>query len=213
MHEVSIPPLKVWVKKEFLYDLEKGFNEFEYGILVSARAVVGSAMLFQVLMENGVLRDKLPIHALVLKKEAPNIPFHYLQLWNCFSANFSAICIDYLSGLKVDVKLKNGQWETGEYLWTFQWGSDYTHNIDLTLAADPFEHKSSHFIKLDNGCFVLQPNNRLKWKEPSFVTKSFPEKPDYKGNSQIWNCEAHEKWTTEDSNKWFYSIEEKECKD
>ena len=213
MHESSIPPLKVWVKKEFLYDLEKGFGEFERGVLVSARSVTGSAMLFQILMENGVLRDKLPIHSFVVDQKAPNIPFHYLQLWNCFSANFSVICIDYLSGLKVDVKLKNGKWESGEYLWTFQWGGDNTHGIDLTLAADPFEHKSSHFIKLDNGCFVLQPNNRLKWTEPSFITKPFPEKPDYKGNSQVWNCEAHEKWVTEDSNKWFYSIEEKKCKD
>jgi hypothetical protein len=169
-------------------------------------------MLFQVLMENGVLRDKLPIHAFVTDKNAPEIPFHHLQLWNCFSANFSIISINYLSGLKVDVKLKNGNWESGTYLWTFQWGPDYSHGIDLTLAADPFEHKSSHFIELDNGCFVLQPNNRLKWRDPSFITKPFPEKPDYKGNSKIWNCESYDKWTTEDSNAWFYSISQNECK-
>ncbi len=212
MHEVSTPPIKVWVKKEFQYDLEKGFGEFDRGIIVSARSVCGSGMLFQVLMENGVLRDKLPIHAFVTDKNAPEIPFHHLQLWNCFSANFSIISINYLSGLKVDVKLKNGNWESGTYLWTFQWGPDYSHGIDLTLAADPFEHKSSHFIELDNGCFVLQPNNRLKWRDPSFITKPFPEKPDYKGNSKIWNCESYDKWTTEDSNAWFYSISQNECK-
>jgi hypothetical protein len=213
MHEVSTPPIKVWVKKEFQYDLEKGFGEFDRGIIVSARSVCGSGMLFQVLMENGVLRDKLPIHAFVTDKNAPEIPFHHLQLWNCFSANFSIISINYLSGLKVDVKLKNGNWESGTYLWTFQWGPDYSHGIDLTLAADPFEHKSSHFIELDNGCFVLQPNNRLKWRDPSFVTKPFPEKPDYKGNSKTWNCEGYDKWVTEDSNAWFYSISENQCKD
>lgn len=213
MHEVSTPPIKVWVKKEFQYDLEKGFGEFDRGIIVSARSVCGSGMLFQVLMENGVLRDKLPIHAFVTDKNAPEIPFHHLQLWNCFSANFSIISINYLSGLKVDVKLKNGNWESGTYLWTFQWGPDYSHGIDLTLAADPFEHKSSHFIELDNGCFVLQPNNRLKWRDPSFITKPFPEKPDYKGNSKTWNCEGYDKWVTEDSNAWFYSISENQCKD
>jgi hypothetical protein len=213
MHEVSTPPIKVWVKKEFQYDLEKGFGEFDRGIIVSARSVCGSGMLFQVLMENGVLRDKLPIHAFVTDKNAPEIPFHHLQLWNCFSANFSIISINYLSGLKVDVKLKNGNWESGTYLWTFQWGPDYSHGIDLTLASDPFEHKSSHFIELDNGCFVLQPNNRLKWRDPSFVTKPFPEKPDYKGNSKTWNCEGYDKWVTEDSNAWFYSISENQCKD
>jgi hypothetical protein len=209
MHEVSIPPLKVWVKREFQYDLERGFGEYDEGVLVSARSTPNSAMLFQVLMENGVLRDKLPIHAFATKKVSCDLPFHFLQLWNCFSANFSVLEINYLASLRVDVLMKDKKWYSGKYCWTFQWGPDSTHGIDLTLATDPFEHKSAHFIELDNGHFCMQPNNRLRWHDPTFITKPFPTKPDYKGNSQVWNCEIHSKWVTEDSNVMFYDIEEK----
>lgn len=204
LHEVSIPPLKVFVRKEYLYDGQKGHGEFITGVLVSARAMSGQALLFQVLLENGVLRDKLPISALTHKIGVPKRDFDELQLWNCFSANVSVHNINYLCGLRVDVFNKRMQWESGEYLWTFQWGADMTFGIDLTLAEDPAEHKSGHFIMLDSGEFAVQPNNRLRFYEPSLVTKPFPEKPDYKVNTEFFNCESKEKWITEDSDRWFY---------
>ena len=215
MHEISIPPLKVWVKKEFLRDHESGHGEWELGVMVSARAIPGNAMLFQVLLENGALRDKLPIHSFVwctkrweehCKDNEP--PFHYLQLWNCFSANFSAVEINYLSGLRVDTVLKDRSVASGRYLWSFQWGSDMTHQVDLTLAVCPTEHKSGHFIMLDNGMFAIQPNNRLRFYEPSHVTKKFPDRPEYKVNTDEWNCEAHSKWMTESTNNWDYDVTE-----
>jgi hypothetical protein len=215
MHEISIPPLKVWVKKEFLHNHEFGHGEWEMGLLVSARSISGNAMLFQVLLENGALRDKLPIHSFVwctkrweaqCKEQEP--PFHYLQLWNCFSANFSAVEIDFLSGLRVDAVLKDKSIASGMYLWSFQWGPDATHGIDLTQAIDPSEHKSGHFLKLDNGMFAIQPNNRLRFYDPAHVTKPFPDRPDYKVNTDKWNCEAHAKWVTEGSNNWAYDLVE-----
>ena len=134
------------------------------------------------------------------------IQFHYLQLWNCFSANFSAIEINYLSGLRVDTTLKDKTIASGRYLWSFQWGPDMTHGLDLTLAVDPSEHKSGHFIMLDNGMFAIQPNNRLQFYEPSHVTKRFLSQPNYKVNTDEWNCEAYSKWITESSNNWAYEI-------
>lgn len=183
--------------------------------MVSARSIPGNAMLFQVLLENGALRDKLPIHSFVwstkkweeqCKDKEP--PFHYLQLWNCFSSNFSAVEINYLSGLRVDTVLKDVSVVSGRYLWSFQWGSDMTHQIDLTLAVDPTEHKSGHFIMLDNGMFAIQPNNRIRFYEPSHVTKPFPDKPTYKVNTDEWNCEAYSKWATESTDNWAYDLTE-----
>jgi hypothetical protein len=43
-----------------------------------------------------------------------------------------------------------------------------------------------------------------KWNEPSFVTKPFPDKPDYLVNKDYYNCEGFEKWQTEDSDYMFY---------
>lgn len=207
MHEINIPPMKVYVRKEYLYDGQSGHGEFMPGVTMTARAMTGQAMLFQVLLEDGSLRDKLPISALTHKIGIPKRDYDELQLWNCFSANFSILSINYLSGMRVDIFNKRKAWESGIYLWTFQWGGDNTLGVDMTLAEDPSEHKSGHFIKLDSGEFAIQPNNRLRFFEPSFVTKPFPEKPDYKVNTQFFNCESKEKWITEDSDRWFYDTE------
>lgn len=208
IHETSIPPMKVWVRREFLYNEQKGHGEWDRAVLVSVRCIPGQVMLFQALLENGVLRDKLPCHAFAWKQTVSSRPFHHLQLWNAFSANFSVVEIQYLSGLAVDVKMKDGTWERGHYLWTIQWGSDNAV-LDLTLAEDPSEHKSAHFIALDSGEFAFQPNNRLRWYEPSFVTKEFPARPDYVVNSGEWNSETYSKWQTSDDDRWAYDIEEK----
>jgi hypothetical protein len=208
LHESSIPPLKCLVRREFLTGKEEHSGQYELGVAVSVRSIPGSCALFQVLLENGALRDKLPIHAIHSFGHEHKYPFHHLQLWNSFSANFSIVEINYLSGLKVSVRLKDNTWADGVYLWTMQWGPDFTNGADISLAIHPEEHKSGHFIALDCGEFAIQPNNRLRWHEPSSVTKPFPERPEYVVNKDEWNCEAFSKWQTEDSDAWHYSTTE-----
>jgi len=210
LHESSIPPFKCLVRREFMTNNPEHAGQYEKGVAVSVRSIPGSCALFQVLLENGALRDKLPIHALHDYEHEHEHPFHHLQLWNSFSANFSIVEINFLSGLRVSVHLKDGSWVEGIYLWTMQWGPDYTNGADITLAIHPEEHKSGHFIALDNGEFAIQPNNRLKWHEPSHCTKPFPVHPEYRVNVDEWNCEAFKKWTTEDSSAWHYDTSEKE---
>jgi hypothetical protein len=165
----------------------------------------GQAALFQVLLDNGVMRDKLPSHALLTDPELPDpdLPFHYLQIWNCFSYRFTLTQLSYVYDTNVDVYMKDKQWYRGNYYATINWGSNDI-NTDITLAEDPLEHKSHHIILLDNGQIALQPNNRVRWHEPSFVTKEFPSKPDYLVNNAWFNCEGFDKWHTEDSDAMFY---------
>jgi hypothetical protein len=210
MHEISLPPIRAYLRERFLYDGDPSKTDMLPCIIVSARSIPGSVMLFQVLLENGVLRDKLPIHALATKPDASEHPFHYLQLWDCFSANFTAVEIRFLSGLRVSVYCKDRVWRDGHYLFTFQWGEDLTHGLDLGYAIDPAEHKSGHFIEMCDGQFAIQPNNRLKFHEPSFCTKPFPEKPDYRVNTGWWSAETFSKWHTEDTNNFFYETQDPE---
>jgi hypothetical protein len=90
-------PLKVFVRNEYMYQHTKGHGEFTPGVIISVRCLPGQAALFQVLLENGVLRDKLPSHALLTEEETPDpdLPFHYLQIWNCFSYNFTLLHLSY----------------------------------------------------------------------------------------------------------------------
>lgn len=198
-------PLKVFVRNEYMYQFKKGHGEFTEGTIISVRCIPGQAALFQVLLNNGVMRDKLPSHALLTIDKLPNpdLPFHILQIWNCFSYNFTITQLSYVYDSPVEVYMKDRKWYDGTYYATINWGSGDI-NTDISLAEDPMEHKSHHIILLDNGQIALQPNNRIKWSEPSFVTKEFPTKPDYMVNKEYFNCEGFDKWQTEDSEYMFY---------
>lgn len=64
-----IPPNPVFVKKEYLYDHEKGHGELTPGIWISVKSVQTKALYFETLLtEYGALFDKLPLSAFVWKK-------------------------------------------------------------------------------------------------------------------------------------------------
>jgi len=211
--EASLPPIKVWVRDGFFFDEPdnpKYSGKYTKAILISVRCNEGSAALFQVLTEHGMMRDKLPISAIAWKiPESEDLwkkyPFHALQLWDCFSKVFTLVTLNYVYNANVDVLMKNGDKLGGTYAFTIQWGANENTGMDLTLAEDFQEHKSHHLIMLDNGLFALQPNNRIvKWYEPSFVTKDY-DGPHWKINTQEYSCEQHDKWMTEDSDNYLYN--------
>jgi hypothetical protein len=214
--EASLPPIKVWVRDGFFFDDPDGqeyIGKYTKAILISIRCNEGSAALFQVLTEHGMMRDKLPISAIAWKiPESEEVwkqyPFHSLQLWDCFSKVFSLITLNYVYNANVDVLMKDGTKVGGTYSFTIQWGANETNGMDLTLAEDPQEHKSHHVIFLDNGLIAIQPNNRIvKWYEPSFVTSEYKDKP-WKINTQEYSCEQYDKWMTEDSDNYLYTTKE-----
>jgi len=219
--EASLPPIKVWVRNGFFFndpDNPEYIGKYTKAILISIRCNEGSAALFQVLTEHGMMRDKLPISAICWKiPEDETVwkryPFHSLQLWDCFSKVFTVTTLNYIYNANVDIKMKNGDVLGGNYLLTVQWGANETFGQDLTLAEDFQEHKSHHMFTLDNGLFALQPNNRvIKWYEPSFVTSEYEGKP-WKINTQEYSCEQYDKWMTEDSDNYLYSTSEKMMKE
>jgi hypothetical protein len=214
--EASLPPIKVWVRDGFFFDdpdNQEYVGKYTKAILISIRCNEGSAALFQVLTEHGMMRDKLPISAICWKQPDTEevwktYPFHSLQLWDCFSKVFTLVGLNYVYNANVDVLMKNGDTVGGTYMLTIQWGSNENTGIDLTLAEDFQEHKSHHLIMLDNGLFALQPNNRIiKWYEPSFVTSEYKGKP-WKINTQEYSCEQYDKWMTEDSDNFLYTTKE-----
>ena len=77
-------PLKVFVRNEYLYQNTKGHGEFTEGVIMSVRCMPNQAALFQVLFNNGVMRDKLPSHAL-LTKPFPEKPDYLVNKdwYNC----------------------------------------------------------------------------------------------------------------------------------
>ena len=62
-------------------------------------------------------------------------------------------------------------------------------------------------MALEDGNYAAQPNNRILWDIPSFTVKN--ETPDWKVQTSEWNVEDTGKWKTEDTDRFFYKIEEK----
>jgi hypothetical protein len=71
----SLPPIKCFVKAEFLYNHTKGHGELVPCVWVSLKALRGQVFRIESLLtEYGALYDKLPIHAYVWKEGASDLP-------------------------------------------------------------------------------------------------------------------------------------------
>ena len=96
----NLPPIQCFVKKEFLYDFEKGFGEYEPCIWMTIKCIKGQAFRIEALLPNyGALYDKLPLHAFVSRQELLNdaiLPLDYLQIWDALSYNITVIEKDNL---------------------------------------------------------------------------------------------------------------------
>jgi hypothetical protein len=121
-----------------------------------------------------------------------------LQLWDCPSEHISCITYDLLKESSCKVFLPSGE-ENGTYMFTLDWfGSSYSE------SAGALGWKSAHVIRLDNGYFAAQPNNKILWAQPSWT--KIQGKPDYALCERVWKCE--QKGTTGDN--YFYDIKKGE---
>ena len=97
----NVPPTKVWVRKEYLYDLQKGHGEYTPGYWVTCKSLTGRALYFETyLTEYGALFDKLPISAFLSwdpdypdkpQDPTPDLPLTDLQYWNGFDHGLTVI--------------------------------------------------------------------------------------------------------------------------
>jgi hypothetical protein len=195
----DIPHFTALLRAEYLYNLESHHGEFVPCLVFAVDSVAGHAIGWDVLTDFGGMFARLPISSFVHQKDAPNLPLDWLELWNNFSYQVEAHEYEAIRNVRCSVLLKNREWYLGTYMFTLSWfGSAY--------AEYPGDggFKRAHIIRLDNGCFAAQPNNRIKWHEPSFCVEAFPEIPDFKTNEHVWVCEVGDKWTTEDNDLYFY---------
>jgi hypothetical protein len=203
----SLPPFKCFVRKEFLYNFEKGFGEFEPAIWVSLKAIRGQVFRIESLLPNyGALYDKLPLHAYVWHTDNPGtLDIDLLQLWDCMSYRFTIVEKIGLRNLGVKFLGKDRQWHHGNYLFTVDFCADGM-DVDTTFVETAEEHKSFNFIKLLNGQIATQPNNRCLWYDQALVPAEV-KKPDFQAARTIWSVDGSRKWATGDD--WFYDLQER----
>jgi hypothetical protein len=100
----NIPPIHCWVRKEFLYNFERGHGEYEPCIWVSIKSLRSQAFRIEsYLPQYGALYDKLPLHAFVSRVDnldsSKFLSLDTLQIWDCFSYDIAVIQKAFLRNL------------------------------------------------------------------------------------------------------------------
>ena len=195
----NIPPIEVFVKKEFLYDFQKdknntllGKGEYESAHWITAKSIPNQALYFESFIHDyGALFDKL-------------YPLDWLQLWDCFSYNISVIKKQRLRNARCEVIMKDKSRAPGYYLFTIDSCSSDPNEVDVSWSETPNEHKSFNIIKLDNGQFAAQPNNRILWKHQSQTPSTDLKIPYFKFSTKTWICENSDRWSAAGSTTFTY---------
>lgn len=207
----NLPPIQCFIRKEYLYDFQKGHGEFEPCYWVSVKSIKGKALYIESYLQNyGAVYDKLPISAYVWKtdiKEKEQHPLDFLEIWDAFSYNITVIKKSTLSGLNCRVYMKDKKFYNGTYMFTIDSCHSDPNELNVSLSETPNEHKSFNIIKMDNGQFAAQPNNRVLFYDQSLTPKGL-KFPDFKVSTKEFYCEDGSKWSTGDSDDFFYSIKE-----
>jgi hypothetical protein len=101
---------------------------------------------------------------------------------------------------------RNKKWNEGTYMFTLDWSQEDRNILDTGFSEVPGQHKCGHVIKLDNGNFAIQPNNRVRAFEPSFVTKPGQNVIERKLGTTMWSVEDTSKWVLSDDDRFDYEI-------
>jgi len=209
---INIPPIECYVRSNFLQNrpqFEEGVDTFLPVVIFAMTSIPHKVPLFNFLMEDGGIWWKMPIHAFSWKSGVPMDDLHQLVLWDSFSYYPSVTLFDMMIGKRISYVNRSKETNYGTYLMTFDWAAEDKNVADLGFSEVPGQHKCGHLIKLDNGNFAIQPNNRVKLYDPSFVTK--PDKMVIQRflNTHNWTVEDQNKWVLSDDDRYNYDVNEK----
>jgi hypothetical protein len=204
----NLPPVHCFVRKEFLYNFESGVDEYEPCIWVSIKSLRSQAFRIEAYLPRyGALYDKLPLHAFVSRNNnldsSSFLELDTLQIWDCFSYDFTIIQKAFLRNLSCKFYAKDKNFYQGNYLFTVDHSSPDLNIIDTSYSEWPEDHKSFNFIELDNGQYAAQPNNRCIFLDAASNPKEMLH-PNFKVATKKWVVETNPKWSLGDSTTVMY---------
>lgn len=168
---VETPYVHCKIRNQFL-GIPGNFTECYIFMLT---ALPNRPILFTAHTKHGGIFSRLPVWAfapLEAKFSVPT-PTKRLQRWSVLGSECEVIAPKYLKDYRVKTAFGEG---------TYKFTVDFT---DGMFSEDPEQHKSLHFIEL-NETFVLVPNNECRFLDSHFVEDTSVE---YKRNSQYFTTE------------------------
>jgi hypothetical protein len=165
-----------YVDKAFLSgDLKQGWEAaIWFGVTLPRNRAIG----LTVLLENGAQYRELPSHAWAFANVAPKWTLKDAEAWDCFGGAAQLIEYSYLTDVQVQTSIRG---LIGNYLFTLEWG-------DNGFSKFPPQSKTLHALQLRNQRLTWQPNDRLRWHDPSFT----------KGSDITWLRRQTEVWGVEE---------------
>jgi hypothetical protein len=137
--------------------------------------------------------------------EDGDLPIDTLQLWDCMGYRFTVCEKIGLRILGVKFLGKDKALHHGRYLFTVDFCADGM-DADTGFTEQAEEHKSFNFIRLENGQFACQPNNRCLWYDQSLIPAEV-KFPDFQAAQTFWTVDGSRKWSAGDD--WFYDLKER----
>jgi len=203
----NTPRVRCYIRKEFLYNFEKGFGEYVPCIWISIKSMSRRAFFIEsYLPEYGALYDKLPLEAYVSRNHDLDrdkfLPLDHLQIWDCLSYDLTVIQKSFLLNLSGKFYAKDKQWYQGNYMFTVDNCASDEH-LDMGDSENPEDHKSYNFLELDNGQYAAQPNNRCIFLDAASNPKEMLF-PDFKVCTKKYIVEQNPKWAIGDADTIMY---------
>jgi hypothetical protein len=199
----NVPPVRVWVRREYLRDLRDGFGEYTLGYWVTCKSLTGRALYFETyLTEYGALFDKLPLSAFLAwdsdsphepKPPTPDLELTDLQFWNGFDTGLTVIEKNLIYNMEFQVMTRSAGVMKGEYLFTIDNYHPHRNEPDFYFAETPDEHKSHNIVALENGQIGAYPNNRCRMVDPSLTNHDL-KTPDFKVSTRYFDVERASEW-------------------
>ena len=207
----NIPPIECYIRSNFLQNRPHKFEDTDSYlpcVIIGVASVPHRAPLFHFIMEDGGLWWRMPIHAFCSEVGTPQEELHQLVLWDSFSPYIAVNKYDFLSEKKILYTDRSSNEKQGKYLFTLDWLQADSNIINTGFSEIPGQHKCGHIIQLDNGNYAIQPNNRVRIFEPSFVTKWGTRVIERKLGTEYWSVENQPRWVLADDDNYNYEIKE-----
>ena len=177
----NIPPFSAYIRNEYLYNHTKGHGEFTFCDVHCVASLERRALLFEVLMPNGVNWTRRPIHSFVWKKDAPQHSLNIHQYWDCFSPYVNVQVRNRLANCRAELLDWKGAKRKGTYMFTIDWSW-------------------AHMFRMDDGNFFAYPNNRTVWYDDAFMEERLQKNPGYLIDQNFYTVEnTREDSITDDS--------------
>ena len=155
-------------------------------VIIGVTSIPSRCLHFSILCESGAQWARIPLHMLLHQMPAAGADRHdlpALQCWDCHGWDFSTVQYEYLREMACEYRTTDGRMIPASYWFTL----DHTDN---GFSQYPPEHKCYHVLLLEDGSgqIAAMPNNRILWKDDSFVKPGHPL--DYRVMAPVtWHAE------------------------